>query len=134
MPPFQKEKIYMRLIVFALACLLVGCGGAGRFPVVPVEGKVVFADGSNLPSGTRLLFNPSEGKVNTASTTVSQDGSFTLQAESCKYVVVLQPPEGSDNSFYKMVPSEYCTEDVFVADVKAGMDPLSFKVVKPKKK
>jgi hypothetical protein len=127
-----------RLGVVPLALLLVfasGCGLKARNKIVPVEGKITFADGAPLPEGTQLVFNPGEGGMGTASGVTSSDGTFRLKhvsgatgAEVGKYVVVLRAPADNPGNFYKIVPKDYYDAGALSAEVTEGMQPLGFKV------
>lgn len=127
---------YTLSIVLVTCCpLLCGCGSSTKNTVVPVTGKIALANGKKLPAGTRLLFNPVEGRVGTAVGATAEDGSFQAThvsgatgAEEGKYTVKLLPPESGSAEFSKLVP-KLCQEEAFaVAEVKAGMTPLDFKV------
>jgi hypothetical protein len=114
-----------------------GCGGGPKNPVVPVAGTIAFADGSPLPAGTRVVFNPTDGGVGTASGTTAADGSFEVEhvtgrtgAEVGKYQVALLAPEDGAGNFWKLVPKEYADGQVLSAEVKEGMAPLTLKVAK----
>ena len=100
--------------VLIVAGGLTGCSGGTKNEIVPVQGSVAFADGSKLPAGTQLLFNPSEGGVGAAVGTTTEDGSFEVVhpsgskgAEVGKYTVQLRAPEGQDADFYKSVKQEF---------------------------
>jgi hypothetical protein len=124
-------------LVAALAVLAAGCNGETKYPAVPVTGKLTFADGKPLPKGTKLLFNPSEGGMGTASAVTDADGSFTAThvngttgAEVGKYTVVLRAPDGEDARFYKLIPKDYYDAGAFAVEVAEGMPPLDLKVKK----
>jgi hypothetical protein len=117
----------------------LGCSKT-KHKVVAVEGKLTYADGSALPSGTKLLFNPGEGRVGTAVGVTQADGTFRVKhntgrsgAEEGKYAIQLGAPDGDDGSFFKTIPKEYYDPGIFTAEVKPGMSPLALKVEKPKK-
>jgi hypothetical protein len=119
----------------ALFLPLLGCGAGTKNPIVPVEGKIALADGKKLPTGTRVLLNPTEGRVGTAVGATAEDGSFQVQhvsgsmgAEEGKYMVKLLPPELGSAEFEKAVPKKYQEEPFTVAEIKPGMPPLDFKV------
>jgi hypothetical protein len=119
----------------ALAVAGIGCTTTQK-PIVPAEGKITFADGQPLPKGTRVILNPSEGKVGTASGVTEEDGSFRLVhvsgsrgAEEGSYTVQVLAPEGGDTAaFYKMLPKDVADGNTFTAEIKTGMAPLVFKV------
>ncbi len=121
-----------------LLLVLVTCGCQnGKYKIVPVEGKISFTDGKSLPAGTRLIFNPGEGGIGTATAVTAPDGSFKVAhvsggtgAEIGKYSVQLAAPEGDTGSFFKIIPREYCDGGLLHAEVKEGMAPLDFKVKK----
>jgi hypothetical protein len=133
MKHFSRHILWIATLTCSIA--LSGCGGAVEKPIVPVAGKVAFANGKKLPVGTRLVFEPTEGRVGTAVGTVADDGSFQTThvsgaagAEEGKYTVKLLPPEAGSTEFNKLV-SKQCQEDAFAfAEVKVGMAPLDFKV------
>ncbi len=115
----------------------VGCAKATKYKLVPVEGKILFADGKPLPAGTRLIFNPGEGGMGTASGVTDADGAFQLThvsgaagAEAGKYTVALSAPEGQQNTFFKIVPKDYYEGGALFAEVKEGMSSLQLKVAK----
>ena len=58
----------------ALSAMLVGCGGGDSLQ--PVTGKVVYADGAPVPSGT-VTFSNAEKQV-AATGPIAQDGTFAL--------------------------------------------------------
>jgi hypothetical protein len=104
---------------------LIGCGETNK-PVVQVEGKIKLADGKPPPAGTKLLFNPTEGRTGTASATTAADGSFKLThvsgtsgAEVGKYTVLLSPPTPEDKEFYKLIPKDVAEGGLF-AEIKEG--------------
>jgi hypothetical protein len=133
----------MRHLCIAVACLVLcfsGCSGT-RFKVIPVTGKIAFADGTALPTGTRLQFNPVEGRVGAGSAVTSADGSFEVThsngssgLEEGKYIVLLHPPEGDRTTFQQLVPKDYCDGGVLSAEAKEGMGPLNFTVQKLRKR
>jgi len=66
----------MRWIIFALLIVcLPGCG-SDRVPTYPVKGRVEFADGKPVRTGTIELESKDFGT--TASGTIQEDGSFIL--------------------------------------------------------
>jgi hypothetical protein len=127
-------------VCVALALAALGCESTNR-PVVPAEGKITFMDGTPLPTGTRLVLNPSEGRTGTASAATDAAGAFKLRhvsgvsgAEVGMYTIQLLAPEGDAGAFYKLVPKEYADGAVLTAEIKDGMSPLELKVARPKKK
>lgn len=123
--------------VLLLSLLVSGCGPDPRFPIVSAQGKLTFEDGSPLPNGTRVVLNPTEGKVGHSTATADPEGMFTLKhasgrsgAEIGIYTVVLQPPVGDDGTFVKLVPKEYYGEGAFSVEVKEAMPPIELKVKK----
>src|SRR5687768_6677250 len=97
-------------IVVPMVCLLAGCGDGPRYKIIPVEGKITFVDGKPLPAGTRVVLNPSEGGVGTASGVTREDGTFALTharggrgAEIGKYTVQVLAPEKEPGDFYQVV-------------------------------
>jgi hypothetical protein len=133
------RQIQLRLLacpVLTLAVLTAGCGDAGRYKIVPVSGKIAYADGRTLPPGTGLRFDPAEGGMRTASGVTGGDGSFTIQhasgtagAEVGKYTVVLIAPKDRPVEFFRSVPRDYYEgSGAFFVEVKEGMPPLELKV------
>lgn len=117
-----------------LLCFVIGCGASIKNKVIPVEGKIALDNGKMLPIGTKLLLNPSEGGVGTASGVTTADGSFDLRhvkggkgAEVGKYVLVLRAPTDDDKTFYKTVPKAAYEEGISV-EIKEGMQPLDLKI------
>src|SRR5262245_49019990 len=116
-PPIPRQGPHVRhpwfrprfgLLPLAVAC--AGCGMKVKMPVVPVEGKILFADGKPLAAGTRLMFTPGEGGTGTAVGVTGDDGSIKVThvsgakgAEIGKYTILLAAPEDGDkNAFFKM--------------------------------
>lgn len=131
-------RIRHLLLLAALVLAATGCQGT-KYSVVPVTGKLTWADGTPLPAGTKIRFTPYEGGMGTCEAVTSQDGSFTVKhssgrtgAEEGKYIVLLSAPDG-DAMFYRKVPKDYYDGGVFMAEVKTGMSPLEFKVQGGKK-
>lgn len=129
------------MLAVLAAAISAGCSGGGSKPIVPAKGKIAYADGTTLPPGTRLLFNPTEGGMGTASGETAADGSFELThvsgssgAEVGKYTVSLLAPEGAGKEFFSRIPPGYADGSTLSAEVKDGMPPLAFTVPKPKKK
>jgi hypothetical protein len=133
------QKPWLKFASLALGLLMIALPGCGKsYPkMVAVEGKVAFKDGSLLPKGTRLYFHPATGKMGTASAVLEEDGSFRVKHESGalgtaigKYTVQLAAPE-NDKTFFKLIPKDYYEgTGNLTADVKDGMSPLSFQVIK----
>jgi hypothetical protein len=126
-----------RLTVLAAALLLVGCSGAEK-PIVEVKGTLKFVNGGPLPAGTKLMFNPTEGRTGTATATTDAEGSFVLEhvsgttgAEVGKYTIQLTPPQGAEKEFYKLVHKDVAEGSLF-AEIKDGMGPLNLTVQKRK--
>lgn len=118
-----------------LLALAAGCGGPTRYKVVPVEGKLTFANGKALPAGTQLRLDPVEGGMQIATATSGEDGSFKFThasgaagAELGKYTAVLLPPKDNPDAFYKSVPKAYYESGSLFVEVKEGMGPLELKV------
>jgi hypothetical protein len=99
---FAAQVLSMRLAANLLvACLLIaGCGGKGTYPV---EGKVVYPDGTvaNELAGYIVSFESAEQKVS-ASGLVHSDGTFrvgTFDVEDGavpgKYKIAVTPPQPS---------------------------------------
>ena len=128
------NRIYRRIVGIGLVGLLLaspGCGSSTQNPIVPVAGKIAFVNGQKLPTGTRLLFNPVEGRVGTAVGATADDGSFQMThvtgssgAEEGKYTVQLLPPEANAGDFLKVVPRDYREGAMLFVEVKTGMQPL----------
>jgi hypothetical protein len=137
--PIRSRTIQQVALALGLGFVLLaipGCGSSTESPVVPVAGKIAFANGQKLPAGTRLVFNPVEGRVGTAVGATAEDGTFQAThvtgaagAEVGKYTVQLLPPEGNAGNFLKIVPKSYYEEAALFAEVKPGMPPLDFKVL-----
>jgi hypothetical protein len=115
--------------------ILVGCATTER-PIVKVEGTIKTSDGKVLPAGTRLMFNPSEGRLGTATATTDANGKFLLThvsgssgAEIGKYTIVVMPSQGMEKEFYKLVPKDIA-EGALSAEIKEGMGTLELKLPK----
>lgn len=136
----RLTRVGLGLLV-ALTAAGFGCDGQTKNKIVPVEGKIAFADGTPLPAGTQVIFNPTDGGVGTTSGTTTADGSFAMKhvtgrtgAEEGKYQVALLAPKEGAGDFWKLVPKEYADGQVLSAEVKEGMPPLTLKVAKLKRK
>jgi hypothetical protein len=123
----------MRKLALLIPLLALGCGGT-KYKIVPVEGKIVLDNGQALPTGTKLLLNPAEGGVGSASGVTDAKGGFKLQhlkgksgAEEGKYTLVLRAPDGQEKDFYKKMPVA-AYEDGIPVEIKEGMAPLDLKV------
>lgn len=128
----------MRILVLSLVLILAGCSGT-KNPIVQVQGKIILPNGKPPPAGSKLIFNPSEGQMGTASGVTNADGSFALThvnnvsgAEVGKYVVVVRPPD-NDKTLYTVVSQSACEEGIF-AEVKDGMQPLELRLPLAKKR
>jgi hypothetical protein len=135
------RKDSLRLAGFALmAAAVIGCAGGESKPLVSVSGTIAFADGRPLPTGTRLMFNPGDGRTESAIAVTGPDGAFEAVRVSGgkgvsegKYVVLLRAPEGDQGNFFKIIPSEYYSDGVLIAEVKDGMSPLALRVATKKR-
>ena len=98
-----RTMMLLRATVAVSLCMLVtlvaGCGRESKSKIVPVDGKIHFANGKTLPAGTLLLFNPSAGGASAATGVTADDGAFKLVhasgqegAELGKYAVLLRAP------------------------------------------
>jgi hypothetical protein len=130
-------RTWFRLGVVALAFGLAGCGEQPAKPITPVAGKVRFADGTPVPRGTRVVFNPGEGASRVATGETAEDGSYQLThasgqagAEEGKYSVQLLAPEGDAGEFFKLVPREYNDGSKLTAEVTAGVGAVDFTVAR----
>lgn len=133
MPHFPTRRAALALLIG----LAAGCSRTDK-PVVPVEGTAKFSDGKPLPAGTKLMFNPTEGRTGTASATVGADGAFKLThvtgsggAEIGKYTVQVTPPQESAAEFYKAVSKDRAEGSLF-AEIKEAMGPLELTLQKGK--
>lgn len=105
---------HIALIVISAACLIgLACTGTTK-PLVKASGKIAFDNGRPLPLGTVVRFDPQEGRVGTASGTVSADGTFTVThasgaagIEIAAYTVTLLPAAGTAEQFTIAVPARY---------------------------
>jgi hypothetical protein len=104
--------------------------------MVPVHGVVKFSDGQPLPAGTKLQFEPAEGRTGTASAIVEADGRFQAihvsgrnGVEVGKYIVQIIPPREQEKEFYKLT-SKDIAEGTLTAEIREGMGPLELKVPK----
>lgn len=138
----QPMGIVVRGIGVAFLVVVVAATGCSKTKnkLVPVEGKIAFADGAKLPEGTTLLFNPSEGGTGSAVGVVKADGSFKVNhangskgAEIGKYSIALRAPEGKDAEFYRVVSDDYSNGNVLFAEVKEGMSALELTIAKKTK-
>lgn len=131
----RRITMGLLLVVAALVALQsIGCGGSRR-PLTPVSGKLVFEDGSPLPAGTRVILEPMEGGIQSASGETSQDGSFTVKhatgkagAEIGQYRVRLAAPRNDNGSFFQLVPDSYVDGQELSIEVKQGMGEITLKV------
>ncbi len=120
-------------LALGLVVLTTGC--EKKTVLLPVEGKIRFANGNKLPAGTRLIFNPSEGGRGTAIGVTARDGSFKVThvsggdgVEAGQYTVVLAAPEGDKGDFFRAVPKEYCDGGGLTVEIAEGMVPLMLQV------
>jgi hypothetical protein len=129
----------LSFLLFA-AILVAGCGNPNQTKVVPVQGKIAFADGKPLPVGSRLLFNPADGKMGNAAAVTDETGAFKVTHQSGssgaavgKYTVQVAAPEGGNADFYKIVPRTYFDNGgILTAEVTEGMAPLNYTVTTKK--
>lgn len=131
----SRISIVLPAALGAILGFVAGCTDTNR-PIVPVEGKLTLSNGKPLPAGTKLMFNPAEGRTGTATATTEADGSFKLThvsgssgAELGKYSVQLTPPQGSEKEFYQLVSREKA-EGALFAEIKEGMGPLTLTLPK----
>lgn len=111
----------------------VGCGSSNK-PIVPVQGTIKFSDGQLLPPGTKLMFEPVEGRTGTATATVEADGRFVAThvsgrsgVETGKYIVQLVPPPEQQKEFFRLISPEVA-EGYLTADIHEGMGMLALTV------
>ncbi|MCI0703952.1 MAG: hypothetical protein L0241_23075 [Planctomycetia bacterium] len=134
----MRRTTFARAVaLLALLALIGGCTQASK-PIVKVEGKIKFNDGKPLPAGTKLMFNPTEGRTGTATATTEADGSFKLThvsgssgAEVGKYTIQVLPPTEAEKEFYKQVSKDKAEGSLF-AEIKEGMGPLELTLSKGK--
>lgn len=79
----KRISTFLLLVIPAVAIQFAGCGGSGSpFDFVPVSGKVVYEDGSQIPvSGMRIYFHtmepPKDGMhIRPGVGSVAADGTF----------------------------------------------------------
>jgi hypothetical protein len=133
----MKRTIPLFFLLALLTTTFTGCS-SNAVKVVPVEGKILFADGKPLPKGTRLIFNPNVGNMGSATAVTDEAGTFQVTHQSGskgaaigKYSVQLIAPEGGQATFYKAIPSKYYEgTGELVADITEGMSPLNFTLKK----
>jgi hypothetical protein len=87
-----------------LIAMLAGCGRSKAPDLVPVEGQVVYADGSPA-AGLHLVFTPQAGAAVPLEATSQVDGTFVPQtlggkkgAVPGKYRVSFEPAPGADRA------------------------------------
>lgn len=139
---FCYRDVFMRIIhiqiMLLLACCIAGCGASNQARIVPVEGKISFQDGNPLPAGTRLIFNPAEGNMGTATGITDESGTFKVVhhtgrngAGVGKYTVQVVAPDGQGAEFYKKVSRTYFDNGgILTAEVAEGMGPITFTIKK----
>lgn len=131
-------RISVLLLLAVGLMMLAGCGDPKQAKIIPVDGKISFADGKPLPKGTRLIFNPAEGNMGTATGETDETGQFKVVhhtgkngAGVGKYTVQIMAPEGQGAEFYKVVPRAYFDNGGLLAvEVKDGMESLKLAVKK----
>ena len=134
----MRRSTVTLLILAAFLLNLAGCGDPRQAKIVPVDGKISFADGKPLPKGTRLIFNPAEGNMGTATGETDESGMFKVVHNSGrngagvgKYTVQIMAPEGQGAEFYKVVSRAYFDNGGLLAvEVKEGMESLKLAVKK----
>jgi hypothetical protein len=131
----MRATILMRTTFVALLALAAGCSDTEK-PIVKVEGKIKLSDGKPPPAGTKLTFNPAEGRMGTAVGSTEADGSFKLThvsgssgAEVGKYTVQVVPPKAAEAEFYKQVSKDRA-EGSLAAEIREGMGPLELTLAK----
>jgi hypothetical protein len=126
----QAQRRWLVPVVAFLAGTAVGCGGVTH----PVQGKVVFKDGSSITPlvGGLVVFMPADGtKTATARGTIQDDGSFRLStardgdgAAPGLYRAVITPPAPSVADLRKHQPPRV----LHPRYQTAGKSPLVFTV------
>lgn len=128
------------LLAFAIVWV-VGCGPSGPFEYVPIQGRVVYEDGSPVPGG-QLQFEsqmPIEGNIRPrpAGAAIDSDGNFDA-VTSYKYGDGLVPGKhkvsfifATDAQGRPLVPLEYQSMASTPLVVDTADAPLEIKVPKP---
>jgi hypothetical protein len=133
----------MRWCYALVGCLAIGCSGSSSpFDYVPVEGKVVFEDGSPLTTG-KVVFRPLAPPQGTAypragGTDLNSDGTFDIVTTQ-KYgdglvagkhkVAFMYATDADGNS---LVAKEYLDMATTPVEVDTADSPLVITVAKPK--
>lgn len=118
----SRFRLVLSCLALSAAVFISGCGGE---KLIPVSGKVTFADGKPLTSGS-VMFKPDKAKGNTFSGEaigeINSSGEYTLQsrgkpgapAGAYKVIVTSTGPTTPDNtkvSTQSLVPQKYLTAE-----------------------
>jgi hypothetical protein len=100
--------LFVRTSWAVLCCLVAGCMGGTKVPIVPVGGHVTMND-KPVAHALILFENASTGFAATAS--IAEDGSYQLRSQygtgipPGKYLVSVSPPSTRDEMDRKIAPS-----------------------------
>ncbi len=127
----------MRWFCIVAGCLLaLGCGSGDPFDYVPVEGRVVYEDGSPVTGG-QLQFTslaPAQGTAHPrpAGASISSDGTFK-DVTSHKYGDGLVPGKHKVSFIFAadLVPPEYQSAATTPLEIDTADSPLTITVPRP---
>lgn len=140
---FCQRRLFAGLMAWCVFAL-TGCGD-GKPPVIPISGKVVYADGKPLTEGM-IIFNPIMGSDPAKLIVIQKDGSFSLVEDGVPagdYRISLSPSEeapppvaeggGEPKGSTFQVPDQYLDPETsgWTATVaESGNQPFTFTISK----
>ncbi|MGL4463552.1 MAG: hypothetical protein ACRC1K_15480 [Planctomycetia bacterium] len=135
----MKDRGLTFLAATILFTSAFGCGSNGpALNVVALKGKISIDGGAMVPQGSRLEFEPMEGRRVAGLATVAADGSFEPERatggkglEEGSYQLSLFPPPNDAGEFAKVVPKKALQEKFITnVEVRNGMAPLEITIPK----
>src|SRR5437773_10554148 len=121
------------LIVAGVLAALAGCGGGGEAArvvsaVVPVSGKVLYADGKPVANAWVVL-TPKDPPGNEANAATQADGTFRLGTFAKDdgvvpghYVVTVQPYPNAPTAARPQIPARYTSAKTSPISIEIGKD------------
>ncbi len=135
-PLFLPGVRVLALLFVAASFVVVGCNSGSPFDYVPVEGKVVYEDGSPVTGG-QLQFTslaPAQGTAHPrpAVAPIGNDGTFK-DVTSHKYGDGLVPGKHKVSFIFAggLVPPEYQSAATTPLEIDTADSPLTITVPRP---